>query len=171
MTKKALLFAALAASCLSAIGADKPSGYASGGKRAEPDQEPVSAARCQGTCTHKVTIVDVSANPCKLKVDPEVMWVYGGKPAVIVWNLVDAPEGFKLKVVKFKDESPAYLKANKRRIATPSQKQFHDKHVSNGDKTADVTDDNSIDGAYYYNLEATDGKKVCTVDPPIINGN
>lgn len=171
MTKKALLFAALAASCLGAIGADKPAGYAGGAKGAEPEQGPVSAAKCEGTCTHKVTIVDVGAKPCKLKIEPELMWVYGGHPARIVWNLVDAPEAFKLKLVKFKDEYPAYVKENKKRIATPSQRQFHDKHLTNGGKTADIMDDNSIDGAFYYNLEATDGGTVCTVDPPIINGN
>ncbi len=172
MTKKALLFAALAAACLGAIGADKPSGYEGARKGAAPQsQGPVTAERCVAGCRHKVTIVDVAANPCKLHVEPELMYVTGGVPAKIEWNLADAPEGFKLKPVRFKDESPAYAKEYKKRIATPSHRQFHDKHVTNGGKTADVTDDNTIDGSWYYDLEATDGKKVCTIDPPMVNGN
>jgi hypothetical protein len=171
MTKKALLFAAVLAGCLGAACAQMStpsSGYGAGDKAAgSAAQQPTTAAVCTASpCRHKI-LVDVSGAQCRIRVEPDILYVKGVHNALIEWEL-DAPERFRIVSITFKDEEEEWLKEYRRRVATPSGKQFHGKHVTA--RKADVTDDNSLDGSWYYSVVVSDGHATCKLDPPIING-
>src|SRR5215831_1269066 len=149
MTKKALLFALVASAIGSACAqmGSQSSGYGAGEKAAGTlTQQPTSAAVCTASpCMHKIKI-DTSGPQCRVAVEPDIMYVKHVPNALIAWKL-DAPDRFRIVKLEFKDEQEAWLKEFRRRVATPSGKQFHNKHVNGRD--ADVTDENSIDGAWY----------------------
>jgi hypothetical protein len=170
MTKKALLFAAVLAGCLGAACAQMApkSGYGTSGKpTGSRTQQATSAAVCSASpCTITIA-VHVSGPECTIEVDPDILVVKGVQNALIEWNL-DAPDRFRIVSLAFKDEDKVYFDAYRKRIATPSGKQFNHKHVNA--RKADVTDENSIDGAWYYGITVSDGPTTCKLDPPIING-
>jgi hypothetical protein len=173
MTKKALLFAAVLAGCLGAACAQMSSpssGYGAGDKAAgSAAQQPTTAAVCTASpCHHTITVsMDAASHTCKVVVKPDIMYVKGVKDALIDWEL-DAPGDFKIVSIKFKDEEDDWLREYRKRVATPSSHQFHNKHVNA--RKADVTDDNTIDGSWYYSVVVSDGHTSCKLDPPVING-
>ena len=170
MTKKALLFAIVTSAIGSACAqmGSQSSDYGAGSRSAGPrSQSPTSAAVCTSSpCEHTLTI-DTSANPCTVRIEPNIMYVKHVPNAVVTWKL-DAPDRFKIVDLRFKDEQKSWLEEYGKRVATPSHKQFHDKHVN--PRGADVIDDNTIDGAWYYSVVVSDGHTTCKYDPPIING-
>ncbi len=130
-------------------------------------QQATAAAVCTASPCNVKIMVNASGGQCTIRVEPDVLVVKAAPNALIKWTL-DAPEHFRIVSISFKDEEEAYLKMNRKRIATPSGKQFHGKHVNARD--ADITDDNSVDGAWYYGVVVSDGHVTCKLDPPIING-
>jgi len=153
---------ALAASGCSELRAASPGKSAYGGSA-------TSAQVCEKNdvdCAITVK-VDTSQAPCKLVFDPEITLVYRVHDVRIVWNL-DGPKDYKFVFLRFKDEVETYRVQNASRITTPSKDQFHDKKVAA--RQAQVMDKNTKDGSWYYELEVSNGRDSCKVDPPMING-
>ncbi|HXZ47688.1 MAG TPA: hypothetical protein VEG27_01640 [Usitatibacter sp.] len=165
MIKKALMLAAVIAPTAAGVGAQSP--YPPKQQSAPGHQEPITAARCTESPCHLDVSVDESKEPCRVRIEPEALLLYGVRDAKIEWKLTTP--GAKLVSIDFKENEKSFkgLDTYRKHLKVRSSSQFRDKHVRDTD--ADVVDANSAIGSWLYAVVVKKGEKTCSVDPPIIN--